>query len=48
MEKVNSPLIVLLSRAAVAGNILFILWISYNAIDEGLKGQCIKKFLTLL
>ena len=43
MEKVNSPLIVLLSRAAVAGNILFILWISYNAIDDGFKGTVYQK-----
>ena len=35
MEKVKSPLIILLSRAAVAGNIFFILWVSYNAIDDG-------------
>ena len=37
MEKVKSPLIVLLSWAAVAGNILFILWVSYNAIDDGFR-----------
>ncbi|MDR3575784.1 MAG: hypothetical protein P4L50_18135 [Anaerolineaceae bacterium] len=28
----------LLKFAAILGNILFILWISYNAIDEGFRG----------
>jgi len=28
---------VLLKYAAIAGNILFVLWITYNGIDEGFK-----------
>jgi len=30
--------ILLLKFAAISGNVLFILWISYNAIDNGFKG----------
>ncbi len=37
--KLNS----LLRYAALAGNILFIIWISFNAIDEGFKGTLIQK-----
>ena len=28
----------LLRIAAIAGNVVFILWITYNGIDEGFKG----------
>lgn len=31
-------MILFLKYAAIAGNILFILWILYNGIDEGFKG----------
>jgi len=50
MEKVKSPLIVLLSWAAVAGNILFILWVSFNAIDDGFRGTLPEKisYITLM
>ena len=34
MEKENSPIIELLSWLAIAGNILFVLWILYNSINE--------------
>ena len=37
--KLNS----LLRYAALTGNILFILWISFNAMDEGFKGTLIQK-----
>ena len=37
--KLNS----LLMYAALAGNILFILWISFNAMNEGFKGTLIQK-----
>ncbi len=47
MEKVKSPLIVLLSWFTVAGNILFILWVSFNAIDDGFRGTLPEKFHTL-
>ncbi len=50
MEKVKSPLIVLLSWAAVAGNILFILWVSFNAIDDEFRGTLPEKisYITLM
>ena len=28
----------LLKYAAIAGNVLFVLWLTYNGIDEGFKG----------
>ncbi len=43
MEKQESPSIVLLSWAAVAGNILFILWVSFNAINKGFQGTLPEK-----
>lgn len=43
MEKVKSPLIALLSYAAIVGNILFILWVSYNAIGDGFRGTLPEK-----
>ena len=43
MEKAKSPLIALLSYAAILGNILFILWVSYNAIDDGFRGTLPEK-----
>jgi len=43
MEKEKSPLIVFLSLIALAGNVLFILWGSYNAIDEGFTGTLPEK-----
>lgn len=43
MEKVKSPLIILLAWAAVSGNFLFILWVSYNTIDYGFRGTLPEK-----
>ena len=39
----NKQLNDLLRYAAIAGNILFILWISFNAMDEGIKGTLVQK-----
>jgi hypothetical protein len=42
MEKIfmnkNSPIYRLLSFFAIAGNILFVLWILRNGINEGFRG----------
>ena len=43
MEKENSPVIELLSWLAIAGNILFVLWILYNGINESFQGTTIEK-----
>ena len=50
MEKENSPMIKLLSWLAIAGNILFVLWILYNGINESFQGTTIKKisYITLM
>ena len=34
----NIDLYVAFKYLAVAGNVLFILWITYNGIDEGFRG----------
>ncbi len=48
----DSPLFQLLKYLALAGNILFILWMTYNGIDEGFSGTIYQKLsyigLTLL
>lgn len=43
MEKDKSTLIELLSWAAVAGNILFILWVLYNGIHAHFRGTIYEK-----
>ena len=43
MEKEKSTFIELLSWAAVAGNILFVLWILYNGINKSFQGTTIEK-----
>ena len=50
MEKEKSPIIELLSWLAIAGNILFVLWILYNGINESFKGTTIEKisYITLM
>ena len=50
MEKENSPVIELLSWLAIAGNILFVLWILYNGINESFQGTMIEKisYITLM
>jgi len=49
MEKEKSRVIKLLSLTAVAGNILFVLWILFNGINEGFQGTLIEKvsYITL-
>jgi len=39
----TKQLILLLRYAAIGGNILFILWVSFNAMDEGFSGRLIEK-----
>ena len=50
MEKEKSPTIELLSLLAIAGNILFVLWILYNGINESFHGTTIEKisYITLM
>ena len=40
----TKQLISLLRYGAIGGNVLFILWVSYNAIDEGFRGTLPEKF----
>jgi len=40
---VNRNFYKLLCYAAILGNILFILWITFNGIDEGFKGTVYQK-----
>jgi len=40
----NIQFISLLRHAAIAGNILFILWVTYNGIKEGFNGTLPEKF----
>lgn len=39
----TNDLIRITSLAAIGGNILFVLWITYNGIDEGFSGTLIEK-----
>ena len=39
----TKKLIYLLKYAAIFGNIIFVLWISFNAMDEGFNGTLIEK-----
>ena len=50
MEKEKLPIIELLSWLAIAGNILFVLWILYNGINESFQGTMIEKisYITLM
>jgi hypothetical protein len=43
MKKETSVLIMFLTWAALAGNILFMLWISYNGISEHFRGTVYEK-----
>ena len=43
MKKESSTVIKLLSLAAIAGNLLFMLWISYNGIKEHFRGTIYEK-----
>ena len=50
MKKEKLPIIELLSWLAIAGNILFVLWILYNGINESFQGTTIEKisYITLM
>ena len=48
MQKEKSPFTELLSWTAVAGNILFVLWILYNGINESFQGTTIEKISSIL
>lgn len=50
MKNEKSTLTEFLSLAAIAGNILFVLWILYNGINEGFQGTFIEKisYLSLM
>jgi len=39
----NSGIYDLFKYLAVAGNVLFILWVTYNGIDEGFRGTLVEK-----
>jgi hypothetical protein len=39
----STQLITLLRYAAISGNIFFILWVSFNAMDEGFSGTLPEK-----
>ena len=39
----NNDLIDLLKYAAMAGNVLYVLWILYNGIDEGFSAPLVQK-----
>ncbi|HWZ03479.1 MAG TPA: hypothetical protein VNX40_07670 [Mucilaginibacter sp.] len=40
----TKQLITLIRYAAICGNILFVLWILFNAMDEGFQGTAPEKF----
>jgi hypothetical protein len=50
MKNEKSPIIEMLSFLAIAGNILFVLWILYNGINENFQGTTIEKisYVTLM
>jgi hypothetical protein len=50
MKKDSSLITDLLSIAAIAGNVLFVLWILFNGINEGFKGTRVEKvsFISLM
>jgi hypothetical protein len=39
----KTTLITLLKYGAIAGNILFVLWVTHNAIDSGFSGTIYEK-----
>jgi hypothetical protein len=39
----NISLTTLFKYLAIAGNVLFILWVTYNGIDEGFSGTLVQK-----
>ena len=40
----NISLYNLFKYLAIAGNVLFILWVTYNGIDEGFRGTLLETF----
>lgn len=50
MKKDSSTITELLSIAAIAGNVLFVLWILFNGINEGFQGTRVEKvsYFTLM
>ncbi len=50
MKNDKSPLTEMLSLLAIAGNVLFVLWILYNGINESFQGTTIEKisYVTLM
>jgi len=50
MKNEKSPLTEMLAILAIAGNILFVLWILYNGINENFQGTTIEKisYVTLM
>lgn len=50
IENIKLPIITLLTWSTVAGNALFVLWVTYNGIDEGFKGTLPEKisYITLI
>lgn len=50
MKNEKSPLTELISLLAIAGNIIFVLWILYNGINESFQGTMIEKisYVTLM
>jgi len=50
MKNEKSPFTEILSILAIAGNILFVLWILYNGINEYFQGTTIEKisYVTLM
>ncbi len=39
----NKTLMLLMRTAAIAGNVLFILWVTYNGVKEGFSGTMPQK-----
>ena len=46
----NKDFILLLKYGAIAGNVLFVLWVTFNAIDSGFAGTVYEKisYVTLM
>ena len=40
----NMQIMLILKKMAIAGNIIFVLWILFNGMNEGFKGTMVEKF----
>lgn len=40
----NMQTMLILKKMAIAGNIIFVLWILFNGMNEGFKGTMVEKF----